>query len=80
MADEAKYIKTQIESIQSSASAQDYPIELLLNLHSTHGYDYPLHFRHAVSAVNQAVHNRETYVVGFFILVRSFQTHSCIFF
>jgi len=60
MADEAKYIKAQIESIQSSASAQDYPIELLLNLHSTHGYDYPLHFRHAVSAVNQAVHNRET--------------------
>lgn len=47
---EIQAVISQIESFMgTSASPGSNPIEMLLNLHTTHGHDYPLHFRHVAT-------------------------------
>jgi hypothetical protein len=64
-------LRNQIESYMGTPQAPGpNPIELLLNLHSTHGYTYPMHFRHVANAsfdlqsnprgVIPSVHAKET--------------------
>ncbi len=70
-AKEVVALRSRIEALMgTAANPGPTPIELLLNLHSTHGHRYPMHFRHVsnpgfdvkknAGGVIPAVHRKET--------------------
>jgi hypothetical protein len=60
-------IQDDIETFMgTSASPGSNPIEILLNLHSSHNVSYPFHFQHTVSVTNQTVHDLEGDWIAYF--------------
>ncbi|MCB9881385.1 MAG: hypothetical protein H6834_06310 [Planctomycetes bacterium] len=59
MQPEVVALRTQIESFMGTAAQPGAnPIEILLNLHSTHGLGFPYHYRHVANASFDLVTNR----------------------
>jgi hypothetical protein len=52
-------LRTRIEQLMGSSSKPGpNPIQLLLNLHATHGFGYPIHYRHTANPAFDLVNNR----------------------
>ncbi|GAB4316169.1 MAG: hypothetical protein Kow0059_08590 [Candidatus Sumerlaeia bacterium] len=64
---EIQAIQDDLEGFMGTTAAPGTnPIEILLNLHSSHNIAFPFHFQHTAASTSQAVHDLEGAWIGFF--------------